>query len=83
MIIDLQLRVGGIQGGMAARAVSVPLAGHGRDQDRAVASLVRAVLAWCHGLQADGALEQALRDRGIRWRSDGHDLTVQPNVLRD
>lgn len=76
--IEVQVRIGPIQNGAAAVAVDLPLAGHGRDQDRAVASLMRGVLAWCHGLEATGALEGALGDRGMRWRPGDGELTVVP-----
>jgi hypothetical protein len=81
MTINLLVRVETIQSGAAARAVNLPLAGHGRDPDRAVASLVRGVVAWGHGLAATGELEAALSGRGIRWQADEHDLTIAPEVV--
>jgi hypothetical protein len=79
--IELLVRVEQIQNGAAAVAMQLPLAGHGRDPDRAVASLMRGVLAWCHGLEATGALEGALGDRGMRWRPGDGELTVVPAFL--
>jgi hypothetical protein len=76
--VEVLVRIGQIQNGAAAVAVALPLAGHGRDQDRAVASLMRGVLAWCHGLEATGALEGALGERGMRWRPGDGELTVVP-----
>ena len=76
--IEVRVRVEQIQNGTAAVAIELPLAGHGRDQDRAVGSLMRAVLAWCHGLEATGALEGALGGRGMQWRPGEGELTVVP-----
>ena len=54
------------RGGYAAAARQLGLAGHGLDQDGALASLRRTIAAWVMGLAAAGWLAEALAGRGVR-----------------
>ena len=54
-----------IRGGIAAEAVEIGLAGHGRDQDRAVASLRSMLRTWARCLSEDGELERTLARLGV------------------
>jgi hypothetical protein len=81
MTITMLVRIEPIQYGTAARVVGLPLAGHGRDAERAIASLTRGVQAWCHGLQAAGVLEESLRSHGIKWRDVGKDVQIEAQVV--
>jgi len=56
-----------IKGGIEARSPLLKMVGHGRDSDSAADSLVRAVKAWCNGLEQRGELDDALRRHGVRW----------------
>jgi hypothetical protein len=65
------------RGGVLARCERLRLAGGGRSQAEAVASLRRGVAAWCAGLERQHALDDALERRGVRWVDDGDRLTVE------
>jgi len=81
MTVTMQVRIEQIQSGTAARAVGLPLAGHGRDANRAVASLTRGVQAWCHGLRAAGVLEESLRSHGMTWRDGGNEVQIEAQIV--
>jgi hypothetical protein len=59
------------RGGVSATARQLGLAGHGLDQDGALASLRRAAAAWIMGLTVAGRLAEALARRGIRCEESG------------
>lgn len=65
MTIVPTVTITAIQGGIAARAVEIGLAGHGRDQDRAVASLRSMLRTWVRCLAEDGELERTLARLGV------------------
>ena len=77
MTIRPTVRIVPIHNGAAARCSELSLAGHGRNEERALDSLRRSVLAWCHGLAGDASLEQALTQRGVAWRDGGPELLVK------
>jgi hypothetical protein len=54
-----------IRGGIAAHAVEIGLAGHGRDQDRALSALRSVVGTWARCLAADGELERVIARLGV------------------
>jgi hypothetical protein len=59
------------RGGLSATARQLGLAGHGVDQDGALASLRRAAAAWVMGLTVADRLAEALARRGIRCEDPG------------
>lgn len=65
-----------IKGGMAARATEIGLAGHGRDRERAMASLRSMVRTWARCLSDEGELERTLARLGVVARPDGDGLNV-------
>lgn len=71
-----------IQGGFAARAIEIGLAGHGRDRDRALAALRSAVGTWARCLSEDGELERTLARLGVAWVSGSDDLQVECDLGR-
>jgi hypothetical protein len=66
-----------VRPGIEARSPLLELAGHGRDRASATDSLVKAVRAWCLGLEARGELESALRARGVRWDPAGTEVVIE------
>lgn len=72
-----------VRGGVAARASEIGVSGHGRDTDRAVASVRSIVGIWARSLAASGQLEQALARLGVSWEDSGPTIDIKPRVLRD
>jgi hypothetical protein len=54
-----------IRGGIAARASEIGLAGHGRDQERALDALRSVVAIWARCLADEGELKRTLARRGV------------------
>lgn len=71
-----------IRGGIAARASEIGLAGHGRDQERAMASLRSVVATWARCLAEAGELERTLARRGVA-SNEGDDALRVELVLGD
>jgi hypothetical protein len=65
-----------IKGGIAARAVEIGLAGHGRDRERAIASLRSMVRTWARCLLEDGELERTLARLGVATQEGGEGLDI-------
>jgi hypothetical protein len=63
-------------GGVSAIARQIGIAGHGCDQETALASLRRSVAAWVMGLTAAGRLTDALATCGIRCDDQGSEGCV-------
>lgn len=82
MTIEPTVTVTKIKGGVAAKAVEIGLAGHGRDQERALASLQSMVRTWASCLLAAGELERSLVRLGIATRSDTEELRVDTTARR-
>jgi len=72
-----------IKAGMAARTPEIGLAGHGRDEGRALASLTSVVAIWARSLAQQGLLEGTLARLGVRWEGDGGVIRVEPAVTGD
>lgn len=83
MTIIPTVTVMAIQGGVAARAVEIGLAGHGRDQDRAVASLRSMLRTWARCLSEDGELERTLARLGVVAVPGGDtiEVDIQPKQV--
>jgi hypothetical protein len=77
MVVSPYVEISEIFGGVAARASELGLTGHGRDDAHALASLERGVVAWCHGLAADGSLEDVLTRQGVEWRQEGEGISLE------
>ena len=82
MTIEPTVTVSSIKGGVSATAREIGLAGHGADEERAVASLHSMVLTWAQCLAAEGELERAIARRGVRARRDGEALQVDIDARR-
>lgn len=76
MTIIPTVTITAIQGGQAARAVEIGLTGHGRDQDRAVASLRSMLRTWARCLSEAGELERTLTRLGVVVVPGGDTLEV-------
>lgn len=59
------------RGGVSATSRQIGLAGHGHDQETALASLRRAVAAWVMGVTAADRLTEALATCDIRCEDSG------------
>ena len=76
MTIQPLVTITEIRGGMAARAVEIGLAGHGRDQERAVAALRSVIGTWARCLAQDGELERTLVRLGVASNTSGDGLQI-------
>ena len=74
--VNAELRRGG-RSGVEVRCPELRLTSHGVDDDDALLSLKRGIVAWAYGLQAQGGLETTLKRRGVRWESDGEAISVE------
>lgn len=77
MEIELAYVCKPIKGGIQAQAPKVGLTGHGESEETAVSSLLRAIQAWCSGLELVNGLENALDRRGIPWSAHGEGVSVR------
>jgi len=67
--------------GVVARSLPLSIAGYGRDEQSAIASLTQAGAAWCGGLAARGKLEEGLSALGLTWDREGDTTVVSASVL--
>lgn len=82
MTIHPVVTVTEIRGGVAARAIEIGLASHGRDQGRAEAALRSVITTWARCLLLDGELDRSLARLGIVTEMGGEDLIVDLDVRR-
>lgn len=68
-----------IKGGVAAQAVELRMACHGRDRGRAIASLASMVATWARCVALDGELDRTLARLGIKYVTDD----AEPGVRID
>jgi hypothetical protein len=73
--VNTELRHG--RSGVEARSPDLRLTSHGLDEQEALQSLQRGILAWCHGLQSLGKLEKVLRHKQLKWESNGRSLAIE------
>ena len=66
-----------VKGGIEARSPDLRLAAHGIDEDDALFSLKRGILAWCAGLQSIGRLEEALKRNKISYEDSNSVFDVE------
>jgi len=83
MTIHPTVRLQAIKAGMAARTPEIGLAGHGRDEGRALAALTSVVAIWARSLAQQGILEGTLARLGVRWDGDGSVIQIEPAVTSD
>lgn len=79
MRIRVKARVADRKNGVRAKAVNLPLTGHGPDRASALGQLRKGVLAWCYSLARRNRLEQALGQRSILWEP-GEGIAVDLQV---
>ncbi|CAN5237636.1 hypothetical protein BH24CHL7_BH24CHL7_04320 [soil metagenome] len=80
MTIRPTVMVEPIKAGVAARAIEIGIACHGRDEDRALAALRATVGIWARALASGGDLEGILARLGIVWEPGSDQLNVVPDV---
>ena len=78
--LDVEMRFGG-RSGVEARSPDLRLTSHGIDEQEALHSLRRGIVAWCEGLQSLGKLEKALREKRLHWEDDGKSIIVELRQL--
>jgi hypothetical protein len=69
-----------IRSGVAVRAREIGLACHGRDEERAMASMRHTLGIWARALESEGALEGALYRCGVLWDANGAGIVIEPAV---
>ena len=79
MKIYVDTYIGGGKSGTEARAPQLHLTAHGITDYEALASLERGILAWCISLESVGELERALRQKHMKWETDGEQIIVELN----
>ena len=77
MIIYVDTELGHGRSGVEARSPDLRLTSHGLDEQEALQSLQRGILAWCHGLQSLGRLEKVIRHKQLKWEPNGGALTIE------
>jgi hypothetical protein len=77
MKIYVKAELGHGRSGVEARSPDLRLTSHGLDEQEALQSLQRGILAWCQGLQSMGRLEKALRRKQLKWEPNGETLTIE------
>ena len=80
MTIRPTVSVERIRAGIAARASEIGLACHGRDEERALASLRVTLGIWARAISQDGDLEPTLARLGVLWDDAGTGVVVEPAV---
>jgi len=73
--VPAELRHG--RSGVEARSPSLHLTSHGRDEEEALHSLRRGIIAWCKGLESRGKLDHILRDKKLKWLAEGDSISVE------
>lgn len=76
MKVYVETTLGQVRSGVAARAESFALVGHGLDEEAALEVLRRVVTAWCLGLQRVGGLQEALKRRRLRVENTEDDTVL-------
>ena len=80
ILINTELRFGG-RSGVEARSPDLFLTSHGIDEQEALRSLERGILAWCYGLQSLGKLETTLKQKQLKWEENGENIILELNNL--
>lgn len=65
-----------VKGGIEARSPDLRLTAHGIDEEDALLSLKRGIIAWCAGLQSMGRLEDVLKKNKIQYEDDNSSLNI-------
>lgn len=78
--VDVETRTGG-RSGIEARSPDLGLTSHGIDEQEALKSLKRGIVAWCNGLQSLDRLERALKGKRLHWEADGKDIEIDLRIL--
>ena len=78
MTIRPVVTVESCRAGIAARAREIGLACHGRDEERAMASIRVTLGIWARLLATEGDLEGTLARLGVLWDDAGAGLSVEP-----
>lgn len=73
--VGTELRHG--RSGVEARAPSIHLTSHGLDEEGALNSLQRGIVAWCEGLESRGKLDYAIRAKKLKWIPEGDSISVE------
>lgn len=73
MELELRTNVRNIKSGVEARAETLGLTTHGKDESEALANLHKVALTWCFSLLRINGLDNALATRGIVPRDGGHE----------
>lgn len=76
--VKAEIRQG--RSGVEARSPNLSLTSHGQDEQEALESLQRGIVAWCKGLQSLGKLEKALRQKQLVWEHHGQSITVELEI---
>src|SRR5260221_13023808 len=69
-----------IYSGVAARLPEIGMACHGRDADRALASVRSTVAIWARALASDGTLKKTLARLGVVWEETRRGRLVVPTL---
>jgi hypothetical protein len=80
MKLNIMAEVNDIRNGIEARAPDLRLAAYGMNQEDALQSLKRGIIAWCEGLQSLDKLEKALKGKRLHWEVDGKEIEVELHV---
>lgn len=80
MTIHPSVSIEPIPSGVAARLPEIGMACHGRDADRALASVRSTVAIWARALASDGTLPQTLARLGVAWEDRGRGIVIEPTV---
>lgn len=70
-----------IRAGIAVRAREIGLACHGRDEERALASMRSTLGIWARLIAAEGTLEPTLARLGVLRDQEGRGIVVEPTVI--
>ena len=73
--ISVEIRNG--RSGVEARSPELKLTSHGLDEQEAMASLQKGIIAWIEGLQSLDKLEQVIKSKQLKWESDGPSIIVE------
>lgn len=76
--VKAEIRQG--KSGIEVRSPDLQLTSHGLDEQEALESLQRGIIAWCEGLRSLGKLEKVLRQKQLVWEHDGESIAVELEI---
>jgi hypothetical protein len=80
IFVNAELRYGG-RSGVQARSPDLNLTAHGIEEQDALQSLKRGIIAWCDALRSRGKIEEVLKRKRLNWEMNGDATTVELNVI--